>query len=369
MAEDAVLSRAGEAGARTYRVVHWGTGATGRFALGAVLDRADFELVGHVVVNPEKEGRDSGELIGRAPVGVTATRDVEAAIALKPDVVTYFGNGVGDPLAVARDIARFLEAGINVVTTSMAELIARETASPEVLAIVEPACRRGGTSLYATGIDPGFATSQLAITAYAAAHRVDRVRLQEFADYGVYPDEPTGRHYFGFGLPLDANTPVAQGDFLKRMWSGTINENAKALGWTIQSLRTTHRTAPARQDYDTAIGRIDKGSTSAMWFQLIGTVDGAEKIILEHVNWIDAGDVPADWPTPPRYKGGYSACSYRLVVEGDPAFDVELQMKGDHDGLGITALHAVNAIPLVVAAPPGIVNQARLAPYGTGPKR
>jgi hypothetical protein len=201
------------------------------------------------------------------------------------------------------------------------------------------------------------------------AHRVDLVRLQEFANYGHYPDETTARHYFGFGMPLDAQTPVASGELLRRMWSGTMVENAKALGWTVESLRTTHRTAPAAKSYDTAIGRIDAGTTSAMWFQLIGTVDGQEKIILEHINWMDPDDVPADWPTPPQYKGQPSECSYRTVIEGDPSFDVELQMQGQHAGLSITALHAVNAIPLVVAAPPGVVNQARVAPYGVGPMR
>ena len=78
------------------RIVHWGTGATGRHALAAVLDRADMELVGHYVWNADKAGRDSGELIGRAPVGIKASHDLDALIALEPDVVTYFGNGVRD---------------------------------------------------------------------------------------------------------------------------------------------------------------------------------------------------------------------------------------------------------------------------------
>src|SRR6266852_5804069 len=158
----------------TYRVVHWGTGRTGKLALSAVLDRADYELIGHYVFNPEKAGRDSGEMIGRAPVGIRTTRDMEALIALKPDVVTYFGNAMASPLDAARDMARFLEAGINVVTPTLSELIARATTSPEVLAIIDPACRKGNSSVYSTGIDPGFATSQLAITCYGVANRVDQ---------------------------------------------------------------------------------------------------------------------------------------------------------------------------------------------------
>lgn len=33
----------------TYRIVHWGAGATGRLALGATLERPDMELVGLAV--------------------------------------------------------------------------------------------------------------------------------------------------------------------------------------------------------------------------------------------------------------------------------------------------------------------------------
>jgi len=44
------------------------------------------------VSNPEKAGRDVGEIWGlAAPVGVTATDDVEALIALHPDAVVHYG--------------------------------------------------------------------------------------------------------------------------------------------------------------------------------------------------------------------------------------------------------------------------------------
>lgn len=348
----------------TYRIVHWGTGATGRLALGAVLDRPDMELVGLYAWNADKAGRDAGTLIGRDPVGVIATQDLDALIALAPDAVTYFGNGVRDPEQTARDIARFLENGINVVTSSATQIIHPASADPAFRSLLQGACEAGGASLFASGIDPGFATSHLAATAYAAAHRIDRVRLQEFADYGVYPDEQTGRFIWGFGLPLDAETMVSSGAFLQAAWRGTLEVNAALIGWTIDELRTTCVTAPAGRDYDTAIGRIDRGTTSAVWFQLIGVVGGEEKLILEHVNWIDADDIPAGWPTPPGFRGGRSDVSYRQVIEGNPSFDLELQMKDADNGLLMTAMHPINAIPLTVAAAPGIIDQMTLPPFG-----
>ena len=348
-----------------YRVVHWGTGATGRHALAAVLDRDDLELVGHYVFNPEKEGRDSGELIGSAPAGIRATRDLDALIALKPDVVTYFGNGVRDNAKTTDEIARFLSHGINVVTSSLSSAIHPHTKDDANLEKLRRACRDGGASLFASGVDPGFATGMLSVASFSAAHRIDRVRLQEFANYGTYPDEQTGRGIWGFGLPLDAETLVSSGVMLRSTWSGTIEANARALGWEIEEFRTTCVTAPARRAYDTAIGRIDAGTTSAVWFQLIGVIGGEEKMILEHINWIDAGDIPEGWPPPPFYRGELAETSYRICVEGQPSYDIELQMAdGDTDGLGVTAMHCVNAIPLVVKAEPGIVDQCRIKPFG-----
>ena len=75
---------------KTYRVVAWGTGNVGRHALAGIDARPDLELVGPVGVNPDKVGRDAGDLAGLGrTLGVAATDDVEALLALEPDVVVH----------------------------------------------------------------------------------------------------------------------------------------------------------------------------------------------------------------------------------------------------------------------------------------
>jgi len=275
-----------------------------------------------------------------------------------------------DPLASGRDMARFLEAGINVVTVCLSQLLSADTMSPAVREIIEPACYKGQSSLFFAGMDPGFATTQLPIGLYGVANRIDQIRLQEFADWGTWIDtNETNRTYFGFGLPLEAETLMPKGDLLRRVWGPTVEENARALGWTIDEMRTSWRAAPALRDYDVAIGKVEKEAVAALWFQLIAVVGGEEKLVLEHINWIALEALPDDWPEPPRYRGKVTHVSYRTVIEGDPAFDVELQVRSDDDGLHVTALQAVNAIPMVVAAAPGVLSQARIAPYGPTPRR
>ena len=69
---------------RTYRVVQWATGSVGASALRAIIEHPDLELVGVVVSDPAKEGRDAGELCGVGPTGVVATRDIEACSGSRP---------------------------------------------------------------------------------------------------------------------------------------------------------------------------------------------------------------------------------------------------------------------------------------------
>ena len=74
------------------RIVIWGTGFVGKMVIPEVLDHPEFELVGVGVSNPAKVGVDVGEICGLAePVGITATDDVDALIALAPDALVHYG--------------------------------------------------------------------------------------------------------------------------------------------------------------------------------------------------------------------------------------------------------------------------------------
>ncbi|MGV0801367.1 dihydrodipicolinate reductase, partial [Mycolicibacterium elephantis] len=75
------------------RIVVWSTGGVGSIAIDAILRRPDLELVGVWVHSEEKIGRDAGELAGGSAVGVAATNDADALIALAPDCVVYAASG------------------------------------------------------------------------------------------------------------------------------------------------------------------------------------------------------------------------------------------------------------------------------------
>lgn len=94
-----------------------------------------------------------------------------------------------------------------------------------------------------------------------------------------------------------------------------------------------------------------------MRFETIGVVDGRDAIVIEHVNRM-ARDLAPDWPNAER--DGV----YRIVIEGDPELRCELAVGTEKNfsdqGLVVTTMRAVNAIPYVCDAPPGVISAVDL---------
>src|SRR3954453_19009628 len=106
-----------------YRVIQWATGTVGIHAVPAIAAHPDLELVGLWVHSDAKAGRDAGELCGLPPVGVAATNDAEALLALDADVVSYTPTADLRPWEAVKDICRILESGKNVVSSSLVQLL------------------------------------------------------------------------------------------------------------------------------------------------------------------------------------------------------------------------------------------------------
>ncbi len=83
----------------------------------------DLDLVGVWVHSEDKVGEDAGELAGGEPMGLAATNDADALIALRPDCVVYAASGPERDAGAVPDYVRLLEAGINVVSTTSTSLV------------------------------------------------------------------------------------------------------------------------------------------------------------------------------------------------------------------------------------------------------
>lgn len=145
------------------RVIVWATGDVGSRAVRAIVRRPDLELVGAWVHSPDKEGRDVGDLVGIEPIGVSATNDVDALLALEADCVCFAASdGMGGETFID-DYERILGSGCNVVSSSTPGLLYPPAYDPETTTRLRAAAERGGGTFYASGIEPGFAGDQLVL--------------------------------------------------------------------------------------------------------------------------------------------------------------------------------------------------------------
>ena len=130
------------------RVIQWATGNIGMRALRALIEHPELELVGLLVNDPAKAGRDAGELCGVAPVGIAATGSVDEIVALDADCVLYMRQGTD-----IGELGRVLASGKNVVTTR-GDFHHPASMDPAVRSEIEAACATGRTSVYSTAAAP-----------------------------------------------------------------------------------------------------------------------------------------------------------------------------------------------------------------------
>jgi hypothetical protein len=343
------------------RVAVWSTGGIGSIAVRAVNDNPDTELVGVWVHSADKAGRDAGELVGIGPIGVSATDDARALIALRPDCVVYAASGPERDAAAVPDHVRLLEAGINVVSTTLNRLIHPSSFEPEVWREqLAQAAATGGASLYASGIEPGFAADHLVLMLATQSKSIQTIRASEIALYDDYPVVETMRDAMGFGMPLDYTPMLAYPGTIAFQWGPGLRLIADGLGWKIDEIRERLDRVATDRDLHVAFGTAPAGTCGALRTQAIAVVDGREVITIEHVNRL-AADLGLEWGE------RVESPVYKIRIEGEPdiACDMTASLKDAaaagsamEAGAGAmvsTAMRVVNAIPYVVHAKPGLL--------------
>jgi hypothetical protein len=350
----------------TYRVVEWSTGNVGRHALAGIDARPDLELAGVWVSSPAKVGRDAGELarLGRE-LGIAATDDADALLALEPDCIVHTAMADHRLHEAIADLAGFLRAGVNVVSSGPVFLQFPEgVVGPEMTDPLHEAAKEGEASLWVNGIDPGFANDWLPLVLTGISERVEQVRCMEILNYATYNQPMEMFDIIGFGKPLDAEPPLLlQPGVLTMAWGSVVRQIAAGLGVSLDRIEQSYEQLPAPETFDVDAGTIEAGTAAALRFEVRGIVDGRPVAVLEHVTRL-RDDLAPDWPQPAG-----QGC-YRVVVTGEPNYTLDLQLlgtDGDHNtaGLKATAMRLVNAVPAVVEAPPGLLTALDL-PLVTG---
>jgi 2,4-diaminopentanoate dehydrogenase len=341
---------------RKYRVIQWATGVVGQTALRHFIENPIIELVGVHVTNPEKVGRDAGDLVGLPATGIIATDDTDALIALDADCVLFSG--------LVRDLdlfERLLRSGKNIVSPAGPFFPTdRYKADFDRL---EAACAEGGTSFHGCGVHPGFSGDILPLTLTRLMNRVDLIEVTEVIDKLKNPMIYT--EVMGFGRdPDDLLANPSRSAEAPYAFEGSMRMVAEGLGKSIERLTTKLEVATATQDipYSLGVGLpntgiVKTGTVAGQHYEWTAWVDG-KPLIVYHFYWVMGDHVTPQWL--------HGESCYKVAIKGDPPLEVHLMGGLEADGqrrfLGLpwTGLLGATAVPAVCDAAPGIVTHLDL---------
>ncbi len=340
------------------RVIPWGIGTVGAEILTAIIDhRPDLQIVGARVYSDAKDGADIGELVGREAIGVTASTDVDKILELQADCVVYTPRN-----ASVDDVCAILTSGKNVVTTAF--LFHPQRIAPTDRDRLRRACEAGGTTVHGSGLNPGNLSGALPLVLSGMSRTIDKITLQERADWSVYESTSITFDNMAFGRPVEEISPTTN-EFLA--FNSSLFENqvwliADALNAGIDEVTTSVEAVPANDDHQVFDHVLKAGTTAGQRWTWTGRRN-AEPLVEIETLWTVGGEYPPHWPKP---QDGWT-----LTIEGDPSmrthffslasFTRAATMEEHVRSASVaTGMQVLNAVPAVCAAPPGFATMATL---------
>lgn len=326
------------------RVIQWNTGNVGKLSTRAILDDPRLELVGLYAHSPEKVGADAGKLCGRPDTGILATDDIDALIALEADVVVY------TPFTGDVDHAvRLLENGMDVISTNLFFHVGGIRG--EVKDRLEAACLRGNSSIYITGINPGWINS-ITTALTAVCRKVDSVAIYESANCASY-ESPETWNYLGMGQRGATPEVMAAAKTWLVMFRDAVERVGEALGFTFEDVEFYCEYATAAEKIDLGWFVMEKGTNAALRAGWNGKVEDRTRV-KGQVTWYLTKKLAEGWEIDDD--------EYHLVIEGEPGLDTRIRFNdpesssdGPWDPTWTTAMPTVNALFQIKAARPGVL--------------
>ena len=332
------------------RVIQWATGSMGRTALRRVLDAEGLALVGAYVYGSSKAGTDLGSLAKRPETGVLATNDRSRIMALDADVVLHCPRITSPYEALVEDVVALLESGKNVV--SIAGFHWPMSHGPDYASRLEAAAKRGGVTLAGVGVNPGMVVERLALAATAMSHELDRLSVFETVDASAMTSP---EFVFGLmGLNSDpAERDIREGplaDLYGTLFSEVLHFFASEIGGSVTAIEPDHRLTLAEKQIETAAGPIQPGRVAGTEWRWTARTDVGPELLLSIL-----------WTADPSLHGDERLGHWTIRLDGRPTIRMALDIEETDPSkppsralTDATVAVAINAIPHVVAAPPGL---------------
>ena len=315
------------------KVVTFGLGPVGCAIACEVGRRKGCRIVGAIDNDPEKVGRDLGEVAGfGSKLGLSVRADSEAALReADADLVVLATTSSLEK--IRPQLLEILATGANVVTTCE-ELSYPWSAQPDLSAELDEAARRAGSSILSTGVNPGFMMDYLPSMVSGLCRDVETIRVERYMDAGIRRE--VFQQKVGAGLSVEGFAKAAESGVVGHVGlRESIHMIAHSVGWTLSNLEIELEPVIAREAIDATSTHIEKGAVAGVDQIARGFVEGRERIVLKFVAAVGE-EAPRD----------------RVLIEGTPRIDLKID-GGVHGDLA-TCNVVVNSIPKVVRAAPGL---------------
>lgn len=320
------------------RVVQYGLGPIGSAMARHVMERDGMELIGGVDIDPEKVGRDIGDVVGsRAPAGIAVARNLAEVLEKAPaDVVLHTTGSFFD--LFEDQIVEILGAGLDIVSTSE-ELSFPWLAHPEAAARIDAAARRAGKTVLGTGVNPGFLMDTLPLHLTALCQRVDRIDVTRRMNASVRRGPFQAK--IGAGMTVESFTAqMKKGRMghigLPESMGMVFNTLGKTLARYESGVEPVVADSPITTDYC----EVRSGQVRGLKQVARGYTDQGEFMTLTFIAALDEED---DGDT--------------IRITGKP--DMEIRLKGTNGDIATVAI-TVNAVRRVWEAPPGLATMRDL---------
>ncbi len=325
--------------ANTIRVIQYGCGPIGCGIAVLAARRPDIELVGAFDIDPEKVGRDLGELAGLDQrLGVTVTDDLHGLIGRTNPNLAFLTTS-SQLNVVIPQIQALLQAEINVLS-SAEELSFPYREAPQRAALLDAVAKEHGVTVLATGINPGFLMDAWPLFMTAPCQTVEQVTVTRVQD--ASPRRLPFQKKIGAGLELD--------EFQRLVDEGTLRHVglaesaamiAAGLGWDLDEIIEEIFPVVAEEPVRSQYIAVEPGQAAGVRQMAHGFERGKEHITLDFQAYLGAAD-PRD----------------EVEIAGNPPVHVVIK-GGTHGDVG-TAAVIVNSARRVLEAPAGLLTMMDL---------
>ncbi|MFC1684989.1 2,4-diaminopentanoate dehydrogenase [Pseudomonadota bacterium] len=326
------------------RVLVLGTGQMGSGIARLVLQKPGLELVGAFGRRGHRVDMDLGQVIGLnqnlgIPLSVDLTRLIEET---QPDIAIQATCSRAEDAAT--EIEPLVRQGVHVISIAE-EMAFPQYGSPAIAESLHWEAVGQGVSILGTGINPGFVLDLLVIALTGLCADIQSITAKRINDLSPYG--PSVLMSQGVGLsPEEFQQGVANGTVVGHFgFAESMHMIAQAIGWEIERIEETREPIVSQVRRETPFVTVEPGQVAGCHHTAVAYVGGRAVINLVHPQQVL-----------PQLEGIETGDS--IEIKGAP--DIRLSGSPEVPGGEATVALAVNMIPRVLNAPPGLYNMADL---------